>query len=51
MAATPEQKRLARLRLLSEEELQQAKQRALRRVRDIEEIEKGRKGCEQGKGS
>jgi len=39
---TPEDKRLARLRPWSDEALQEAKDRTLRRIRDIEKIEKER---------
>jgi len=39
---TPKDKRLARLRPWSDEALQEAKQRALRRIKDIEIVEKER---------
>lgn len=42
MASTPEQKRLARLRRLTDEALQKARRMALRRVKDIEIVEKER---------
>lgn len=48
MAATPEQKRLARLRLLPDEKLQQARQQALRRIRDIEIVQRERKAQSPG---
>lgn len=39
MVETPEDKRLARLRPWSNEALQEAKERALRRVKDIETVQ------------
>jgi len=42
MVETPEDKRLARLRPWSDEALQEAKMRAVRRVKDIETVERER---------